>query len=123
MSKRMEANGHRGSGSTKSPTYHSWASMRNRCYNPKVAWWHCYGGKGIKVCDRWRKFANFLEDMGERPPGLTLDRIDSSKDYGPDNCRWVTPKEQSRWAVGNTNFIKNKNGKFGGSRKIPFNNS
>jgi len=80
-----------------SPTYHSWAAMIQRCTNPKRPYYKYYGGKGIKVCERWvRSFEAFLTDMGERPTGLTLDRIDSEKDYTPENCRWATLETQAR---------------------------
>jgi hypothetical protein len=70
--------------------------MMTRCYNEKFDGFHRYGGKGIKVCDRWLNFDTFLGDMGERPQGMTIDRLDSSKDYEPSNCRWATPKVQAR---------------------------
>lgn len=75
-----------------------WIRMRNRCNNPKNADYPNYGGRGIKVCERWEVFENFLADMGDRPggPEITLDRIDNSKDYEPSNCRWATKVEQSR---------------------------
>lgn len=75
--------------------YRSWRAMRGRCMNPKDSYYHLYGGKGIKVCQRWDDFSLFLQDMGECPPGHSIDRKDSSKDYEPDNCRWATPKEQA----------------------------
>jgi hypothetical protein len=70
--------------------------MLTRCSNPKDASWRWYGARGIKVCDRWKNFRNFLEDMGERPAGRTLDRKDRAKDYEPGNCCWSTPLEQTR---------------------------
>ncbi len=79
----------------KSTEYVVWNSMKNRCYNPKVKSYPSYGGRGIKVCNRWMKFENFLADMGERPAGMTLDRKDNSGDYTPINCKWSTPKEQA----------------------------
>jgi hypothetical protein len=79
-----------------SPTYVSWMMMRNRCNNPNATDRSYYGGRGIKICERWmEKFENFLVDMGERPPGTTLDRIDPNGNYEPGNCRWATPKQQS----------------------------
>jgi hypothetical protein len=84
-------------GSGESPTYKSWESMLQRCRNPKASAWDLYGGRGVTVCDRWLSFENFLADMGERPEGLTLDRIDPNGHYEPGNCRWAT------WAVQATN--------------------
>lgn len=81
----------------RSPTYKSWQAMIARCTLEKHPAYHRYGGAGIKVCDRWRsRFENFLLDMGERPEGLTIDRIDGRKDYEPGNCRWATYVEQNR---------------------------
>jgi hypothetical protein len=74
----------------------SWAGMIQRCTYPKHRKFALYGGRGITVCDRWRTFENFLADMGERPKGKSLDRIDSDKGYTPDNCRWATKSEQMR---------------------------
>jgi hypothetical protein len=76
------------------PTYVCWWSMRQRCeYEPHKSYAR-YGGRGIKVCAEWQDFANFLRDMGERPPGLTLGRIDNERNYEPGNVRWETMKEQ-----------------------------
>jgi len=87
--------GHNGA-SGKSRTYTSWDMMRQRCNNPKYTQYRDYGGRGIKVCDRWSVFSNFLEDMGDRPEGMTLDRKDTNGDYTKDNCKWSTKAEQVR---------------------------
>jgi len=79
-----------------SPTHQSWRAMQTRCDNPRGKCYELYGGRGIAVCDRWRVFENFLADMGERPEGLTLDRLDVEGNYEPGNCRWATVQEQNR---------------------------
>lgn len=78
------------------PTWHSWNSMVQRCTLPSYTGYERYGGAGITVCDRWLEFAAFRADMGDRPAGTTIDRIDNSKGYAPGNCRWATPSQQSR---------------------------
>ena len=75
-------------------TYSIWAGMKNRCENPKNKDFSRYGGRGISVCERWRTFANFLADMGDRPAGLTIERNDNNKGYEPGNCCWATRKLQ-----------------------------
>lgn len=92
--KREQATRHGMHGSTE---YVIWHSMLQRCFNPKNTRYANYGGRGITVCDYWRhNFKAWLKDMGPRPPGTSLDRIDNESHYMPGNCRWATPAEQAR---------------------------
>lgn len=74
--------------SKNNPTFNIWVSMRRRCKDSNHPQYKNYGGKGIKVCERWNKFTNFFEDMGERPPGYSVIRLDKTKDFSPENCKY-----------------------------------
>lgn len=78
----------------RSPEYKSWDAMTQRTSNPNFIDYKNYGGRGIAVCERWRKFENFLADMGARPDGMSLDRINNDGNYEPGNCRWATRMQQ-----------------------------
>ena len=84
-------------------TYYTWSNMNDRCHNPNATGYEYYGGKGIEVCSAWRRASdnpeailNFIRDMGHRPEDKTLDRLDYTKGYYPENCRWATASEQAR---------------------------
>ena len=82
-------------GMSYSREYISWQTMKARCYNKNNDHYKNWGGRGIAVCDKWKNsFENFYEDMGKRPAGTTLDRINNDKGYSPENCRWATMKQQ-----------------------------
>ena len=95
-------------GCSKTKIYNTWYRMKYRCYNPKYVRYDRYGGRGIKICKRWHKFGNFLEDMGHTPTQKhSIDRVDNNKDYCPENCVWATSTEQTRNTSGNRNITFN----------------
>lgn len=79
----------------KRRSYNAWRAMKDRCSNPNHQYFHLYGGAGIKVCEDWLSYENFLSDMGEPSPGMQIDRIDSRLGYFKANCRWATPQQNA----------------------------
>lgn len=99
--------GHNGKGK-RTPEYRCWCHIKDRCTNPNYYQWKHYGGRGITVCERWlNSFPHFLEDMGFRPNGTSLDRIDVNGNYEPGNCRWATAQQQSSNTRRNRKFTVN----------------
>jgi hypothetical protein len=97
---------------TGTSTYRSWAAMKTRCSNPNCKDYQRYGGRGISYCDAWENFEAFYADMGEKPDGMTLERIDYDKGYSPENCRWATDAEQQQNKSTNVWLV------YGGKRMI-----
>lgn len=93
---KMTGKPRHGHGIRRTQVYDAWVDMRQRCQNPRAKYYHHYGGRGIAVCDRWQIFENFLTDMGEPAPGLTLERRENDEGYSKANCYWATRAEQGR---------------------------
>ena len=94
--------------------YGAWKSMVGRCRNPNHSAYKNYGARGITVCDRWLEFEHFYSDMGDRPKGMSIDRLDNNGNYEPDNCRWATRKQQN---LNKGLYRKNSSGLSGVSRR------
>lgn len=96
-------------GKYKSPEYRTWVKMKERCYNPNTERYPSYGGRGITVCERWlNSFENFYEDMGKKPKGYSIERINVDGNYEPNNCKWASSQEQ-HYNKTNTLYVEYKN--------------
>ena len=92
----MTKHGHGRTGIKRPSIYGCWINMKQRCFNENHPWFKLWGGRGITVCQRWLKFENFLADMGPKPEGLSIERINNDGNYEPGNCRWSTREDQDK---------------------------
>ena len=108
LNKELVSNRTKTHGDSGTPEHKTWKNMKRRCDYEKGSRWKHYGGRGIKVCDRWlNSYENFLKDMGRKPgPEYSIDRINVDGNYEPSNCKWSTPKEQSNNTRRNRNYAK-----------------
>lgn len=83
-------------GQSETREYKAWTAMRERCLNPRAHNYYLYGGRGIRICERWNDFEKFFADMGPRPAGYSIERENNDGNYEPSNCRWIPMLEQSR---------------------------
>lgn len=97
LRKEITGNNKRTHGATNTKEYKTWKAIKHRCLNSNASDYSYYGGRGIRICERWlNSFENFFEDMGTKPKGFTIERVENDRDYGPSNCVWADRKTQAQ---------------------------